>query len=214
MTNDLWEIIAQRRSIRKYTSEDVPDSVLEEIVAAANQAPSACNNQMWKFIAIKNKEILSKCEQAVNAELDKMKEWPEAKGFENKLEARKKAINFYTKAPVTIAVFMTEYKYYDPDYIDMLSRHGYDKEKIKYHLAHADIQSIGAAIQNLLLAAEAKGYGACWMCDPLIAAEPIREILGLDDGHRLMAFIPIGKPANRPGPRPKKGLNEVYQLLK
>lgn len=214
MSRDLFQIIADRKSIRKYTSEDIPDQVLEKMLTAANQAPSACNNQMWRFIAIKNKEVLGKFEQAINAELEKMKTWPEAQHIQSRLESKKRAINFFTKAPVTVAVFMTAYKYYDPEYIEVLKRHGYDEEQIKYRLGHADIQSIGAAIQNLLLAAEAEGYGACWMCEPLIAAEQIRQIVGLDEGHRLMALVPIGKPEFSPSPRTKKELKEVYQCIK
>ena len=50
--------ILSRRSIRKYTAEPVPDSVIEEILRAAMSAPSAGNQQPWHFIVIRERSLL------------------------------------------------------------------------------------------------------------------------------------------------------------
>jgi len=55
---DALEAILSRRSIRKYTSEQVPDELIETILEAAMSAPSAGNEQPWHFIVIRNREIL------------------------------------------------------------------------------------------------------------------------------------------------------------
>jgi nitroreductase len=51
--------IFERRSIRKYTSEDVSDKFVKELLKAAMAAPSAGNQQPWDFIVIKDRAILN-----------------------------------------------------------------------------------------------------------------------------------------------------------
>ena len=59
---------------------------------------------------------------------------------------------------------------------------------------YPDLQSSGASIQNLLLAATAMDYGTCWMTGPLYANEKIQELLGIQAPWRLISFVAIGKP--------------------
>lgn len=57
---DAMKAILSRRSIRKYTGEPVSDEDLKQILEAAMAAPSACNQQPWHFIVVKDPEILAK----------------------------------------------------------------------------------------------------------------------------------------------------------
>jgi len=57
---DLEQIIRERRSIRKYKADPVPDEKLNKILEAARLAPSAHNSQEWKFIVVCNAEIRKK----------------------------------------------------------------------------------------------------------------------------------------------------------
>jgi len=52
------EAIKTRRSVRKYTSEPVEDQLLEEVLRCGMQAPSACNEQPWQFVVIRDKKTL------------------------------------------------------------------------------------------------------------------------------------------------------------
>ena len=52
------EAIFKRRSIRRYTNDDVPEEMIKTILEAAMNAPSAGNEQPWHFMVIKNKETL------------------------------------------------------------------------------------------------------------------------------------------------------------
>lgn len=54
------EGIFRRRSVRRYTGQDVPEELIKKILAAAMNAPSAGNEQPWHFIVIKDKETLKK----------------------------------------------------------------------------------------------------------------------------------------------------------
>ena len=55
---DTMEAIFTRRSIRKYTSDPIPENVMEEVLRAAMIAPSAGNAQPWQFVVITDRKIL------------------------------------------------------------------------------------------------------------------------------------------------------------
>ncbi len=50
--------IFSRRSIRKFTEEPVSEEQIEKLLRAAMQAPSACNEQPWEFVVIKDREVM------------------------------------------------------------------------------------------------------------------------------------------------------------
>ena len=55
---ELYEALKTRRSIRSYTRDDVSDALIEKIIAAAMQAPSAGNQQPWQFIVVRDRAAL------------------------------------------------------------------------------------------------------------------------------------------------------------
>jgi nitroreductase len=57
---DLWEAILTRRSIRKFKSQPISEDLIEKILRAGMQAPSARNKQPWHFVVIRNRELLDK----------------------------------------------------------------------------------------------------------------------------------------------------------
>lgn len=50
--------IAERKSVRSYTSEPVPDEMIEKMLRAAMAAPTAMNRQPWEFVVIKDRAVL------------------------------------------------------------------------------------------------------------------------------------------------------------
>lgn len=56
--NEKMSLILTRRSVRKYQDKDIPESLIKSLLQAAMNAPSACNQQPWHFVIIKDKEIL------------------------------------------------------------------------------------------------------------------------------------------------------------
>jgi nitroreductase len=55
---ETMEAIFTRRSIREYTSQTIPDELVQELLAAAMQAPSAGNQQPWHFILVTDRKQL------------------------------------------------------------------------------------------------------------------------------------------------------------
>lgn len=93
-------------------------------------------------------------------------------------------------APVTLAVLLDRSA-------------GYDTLK--------DAQGIGAAIENILLAAHALGLGACWMGKTCDAA--IETALCAKEDEELMALIPIGHPAQQPGAGSRHPLASITRFI-
>ncbi len=75
-----------------------------------------------------------------------------------------------------------------------------------------DHQSMGACIQNMLLAAHALGLGAVWLGEILKNADAVRSLLSLPDNMELMAVVAIGHPTSDKHFSKRKELSEV--LLK
>ena len=57
----LIDVILSRRSVRRYAPEEIPKDVLDKILEAGRQAPSAANRQPWHFIVLTGHEIKKHC---------------------------------------------------------------------------------------------------------------------------------------------------------
>jgi len=95
------------------------------------------------------------------------------------------------EAPVLISVFLDK---------DML----YHREK--------DIQSIGAALQNMLLMAHSLGLGAVWLGEILKNGEQVCKLLELPSRYELMAVIATGYPTE-PHKNQEKGRKPLEELV-
>jgi len=58
---DIIKVIKERRSIRKYKKDAVPDEIVADIIDAARVAPSWANTQVCQYIVIKNQKIKYFC---------------------------------------------------------------------------------------------------------------------------------------------------------
>lgn len=61
---DLMDIMLARRSVRQYTSEEIPEAKLDKILKAGLLAPTSMNRQPCEFYLVKNREILTKLSEA------------------------------------------------------------------------------------------------------------------------------------------------------
>jgi nitroreductase len=102
-------------------------------------------------------------------------------------------------APVTVFVF-------NPDGLSPWLAHSIDQNFTEL----VDTQSIGAAIQNMLLAAEDLGVGSLWICDVFYAYQALCDWLG--EKGQMIAAISFGYPAESPAARSRKSYNEVVRV--
>lgn len=59
---DINELFRHQRAIRAFTSEDVPDELVNQVLTAAIHAPSGSNTQPWHFIVIRDQAV-EECHQ-------------------------------------------------------------------------------------------------------------------------------------------------------
>jgi nitroreductase len=78
-------------------------------------------------------------------------------------------------------------------------------------LEESSLQSVAAAIQNMLLKAYSIGLGSLWICDVYYATKAFTK--HLDKPWRLVAAVTLGWPSESPQPKPRKSVDEVSEFL-
>lgn len=207
------EVIRKRRSIRKFESTPIPDEDIIRLIEAAVTAPSGCNSQCWHFVALKSPEKINELARVVEDFIDRFHQGELALPKGVSMESRKKSLTFFRNAPVVIVVFLTRLTYYDSRISGLYEKKGYTYRQVMDMLGYPDVLSVGAAIENLLLAAQDMGYGACWMNDPVIAEEDIKRFLDIPESYRLISLIPVGRPAYTPREKRMKPLEDVLRII-
>jgi nitroreductase len=187
------EAIAQRRSIRRFKDTPLPDETVRQILHAGTLAPSGKNSQPWRFYVVRE----DKRDEMVRVMRKGMARAQEAGVSLGSAEWTAKIME---RAPVTVFVVNENAAYARPQT---------DVGAILGNLA--DVQSIGAAIQNMLLAALELGVGSLWICDVFYAYEELCEWLGTD--RQMIAAVSFGYPDEEPSARPRKGVDEVTEWV-
>ena len=187
------EAIAQRRSIRRFKSDPIPDEILQQILTAGIQAPSSKNRQPWRFVVVTGE----KCTEMVRILRDGIAQ-TRARG-EDPGSAEWTA-DVMAQAPVTIFVF-------NPQGLRPWLAHSIEQ----MFQALVNTQSIGAAIQNMLLAAQDLGVGSLWICDVFEAYDELCQWLG--EPGQMVAAVSLGYADESPAARSRKPVSEVTRWL-
>ena len=82
------------------------------------------------------------------------------------------------------------------------------------NLSDSRIQSAASAIAYLLLILPHLGLGAVWMTGPMQAKGEIEKILKVPADMDVIAFIPIGYPAESPTPKERRPVGEVSEIIR
>jgi F420 biosynthesis protein FbiB-like protein len=184
--SDVARAIRERRSVRKYLQKPVPEKNLREILEAATWAPSAHNAQPWRFVVLTEgpakRALADAMAQAWLHDLEK-DGVPKAA----RLESAHASAERFAGSPVLVVACVT--------LKDMDSYADAKRRKSERDLA---IQSLSAAIQNLLLTAYAKGLGACWYCAPAFCQAAVRKALKIPEEVEPQALITLGYPDEKP----------------
>jgi nitroreductase len=206
---EMDEVIRSRRSIRHYSSMEIPLEVVEELLELASWAPSASNRQMWFFYAVHDPTTKEQIAQAIEDQVTQIATWPQVTQLEN-LDWLRRYSGFVREAPWVI-VFCQEVS--TNPFEQILKERGLTADQIARWRPQGGLQSVSAAIQNFLLAAAARKLGAVWMVGPLFAVEGMEKILELPTDRRIVAIVPLGIPAENPDPRPRKPKEKTWKVI-
>jgi len=195
--NDLTGIIQGRRSVRVFHPTPVPRELIEAAISAAGWAPSPHGRQPWRFAVVERYERRLALADAMAAT------WKDQLNLDGQAAAivqirLAKSRERLLTAPVLIVpcLYLADLDVYpDPD-----------RQAAETTMA---IQSIGAAIQNLLLSIYASGLDGGWMCAPLFCPDVVRDTLELDQRLIPHALIPVGYAAKDPVRRERLPLDRL-----
>jgi nitroreductase len=189
LTNPALENIYARRSVRNFTDDRISNEVIGEIMRAGTFAPTAANVQPWRFIVIRNEEMIRRFGQrAKKLWVEQYKESTDPHIVSLSRVMSRPEMDVFYGAPVLILVFSAP------------------------GALRGDIDCALAA-ENMMLAARSLGVGSCWigLASPLGADPEFRQEIGVPDDHTLIAPLIFGYPVKENGRAPPRD-NEV--LLK
>lgn len=190
---DTFQAIAARRSNRKFKPDPIPQETLEKILHAGTLAPSGKNKQPWKFYVVQG-------DGRVEMASEMKKGMARLEGMGVNTGSARYSLEVMKQAPVTVFIFNPTSKH------PLLER-----DTLETYSDVVDIQSVGAAIQNMCLAAVDLGLGSLWICDVFFGYEELCAWLG-EEG-QMIAALSLGYPDQEPQPRPRKPVSEVTVFL-
>jgi nitroreductase len=191
LVNDLLKNIYSRRSVRDYLPDDVPDDIIRELIRAGTYAPTAANKQPWRFVVIKNRELIKKLSNKAKElwmeQADKATN-PELKGLAKMVS--RPGFDIFFESPLLIMIFS------HPD-------------------AFSPEIDCALAAENMMLAASSLGIGSCWigLAAPLGQVQSIMDDLSVPPAFKLVGSLIFGYPVKLDQKAPKREENVVLKWI-
>ena len=175
----VYRVIGERRDIRRFRPDAVPDDVLQRVLSAAHQAPSVGLMQPWRLIVVRGAATRMKVRRL--AQRERLRQ---ADRFDDRArQFLDQKIEGIVEAPLGVVVCCD---HGDPD-TEVLGR-GTIRE--------TDVYSTACAIENLWLAARAEGLGVGWVS--FYRPADLRRVLGIPERVDPIAYLCLGWPDERP----------------
>jgi len=191
--------LENRRSVRHYEDRPVPRELVQQVLQAGILAPSAGNRQPWKFLVLgeaAKAEALAAMEQGLQQELDDPMLGDSTKTVQNAHHT----LTIMRQAPVLVFIHSPAGR----PLTEPLDAAGRVREI-------CDMQSIGAAIENMALQATELGLGSLWIGHTFWAHRALQA--WLDRPGELCAVLALGWPAKVSPPRPRRTFDETVEWL-
>lgn len=203
---DFIDVAQLRTSVRSFSEDGISRDTLREMCRIGGLAPSVNNFQPWRFLAVTNKAIMSEIAAIVAEKIEALPEKSCELGEQIKKQVEYFS-TFFEKAPAVVFVFASPYESVLEQGVTLTH------DEVNRMRAYPDMQSIGACVQNMLLAAVNMGLGACWMSSPLIAKQEIAKILNVDSECELAAMVVVGRPSHDFPPKSKKEIDTIFEFV-
>ncbi len=194
---DFASLARDRHVVRQFKQMPIPREMVESVIEAAGWAPSPHGAQPWRFVVLTRPELKEKLADAMSTEWQRNLEMDreDAAVVAVRLgKSRQRVLN----SPVLIIPCL---------YLDDLQEYP-DPTRQEAEVTMA-VQSLGAAIQNLLLSAYSLCLDTGWMCAPLFCPGVVRETLDLPASLIPHALINLGYGAKDPPRRPHRPVSEL-----
>ncbi len=193
---DAYEAITTRRSMRHFDGRPIARPLLHRLLYAGCLAPAPHHTRPWRFVSLETQNARERLARAMSAAWlrDLQGDGVAPERIDALLARSRRQIE---KAPaLVLGCLVTEGLRDWPDE---------RRRRAEWEMA---VQSMGCAMENLMLAAHAEGVASYWLSAPLFCQDAVREALDLPAGYRAQALIALGyaAPEREPRPRPEPDL--------
>jgi len=179
------QAIRERRSIRKYRPDPIPEEALHTVLEAARWAPSWANTQCWRLILVRDQETKSKLAETLRS---------------RKPGSKNSATDAVREAPVVIAACAE--RRLSGCYTNEEQQRVPSTDKGEWWFMF----DVGLAMQNVTLAAHSLGLGTVHI--GLFDTDEVARILGIPDNITVVELMVLGWPNEQPPTRPRKEISE------
>lgn len=195
---DFFEVVARRRSIRRFRPDPVPPEALTRMLEAARLAPSGVNCQPWRFAVITEPHLRERIAAAAYGQRQIatapviIVACADLRVYRQQRARLQELVDAGALEPSFAATYAA----------DRLAR----EEDLRQYASSA-MFNVAIAVEHLVLAAAAQGLGTCWT--RYFDARAVAALLDLPPEVLVVALIPVGYPAEDPPPRPRLPLEEI-----
>ena len=188
---DAYESIVSRRSLRQLDARPIDPAVLQTLIYAGCLAPAPHHTRPWRFVALESPESRIRLAAAMGAawRRDLEADGVPQERIEALLARSRRQIEDAPALVLSCLIFKGLREWPDER-----------RQRAEWRMA---IQSMGCALENIMLAAHAEGLASFWISAPLFCPDAVREALDLPDEYEAQALIAIGYPAAGISPRPR-----------
>ena len=193
---EFYDVINSRRTVRNFENEEIPEEILEKIIAAAFKAPTNDHMRDWHYIIIHDKEVAASLLDIVpkgisDEDMNQLiRDWNlndslQQECYRNAVPKQYRML--FDASAIIVPLLKEKTDILHPENVSHLN----------------GFASIWCSIETLFLAATAEGYG-CNLRIPLgNEGEHAKKVLEIPDDYFMPCFIGIG--------RPQKGIEPVLQ---
>ncbi len=190
-------LLTERRSVRRFLDRAVERALIERAIELACWAPSAHNEQPWRFVVVSDLTMKERLAQALGEAFrhDLLAQGVPPEEIHRRVERSRQRI---LSAPLAVLLCLCEE--------DLPPGMTERQRKGEWEMG---LQSVALAGGQFQLAAHALGLATVWLCAPLFAPQAVQNALNLPSAWQAQALILVGYAAERPAPPPRKSLAEV-----
>ena len=201
MSTSLHDAISRRQSVRRFSDTPLTSAQRDALIDAAALAPSPHGRQPWMFVEIGQGTPRHRLCEAMSStwRTQLTLDGSDIQTINKRITASTERI---LKAPLLMMPCV------DMHVLDVYP--DAQRQHAEYIMA---VQSLGCAIEHMLLTAVALGFDGGWMCAPLFCPDVVRGVFALPDSVIPQALLPFGYMAQAPQRRPKRSARELLYVI-